>query len=42
MPSGWLNKNAPSVEVREKSFFLIHNVLFAMAQENTQRLQIAT
>jgi hypothetical protein len=41
MPSSWANKNAQSVEAREKLFFLTHNVLFVMEQENTPRLQKA-
>jgi len=42
MPSSWVTKNVQSVEVREKLFFLIHNVLSVMEQENTPRLQRAT
>ena len=42
MPSGWLNKNVPFVEVREKLLFLILNALFATEQANTLKLQTAT
>jgi hypothetical protein len=41
MPSGWLNKNAQFVEVREKLLFLTPNALFAMELVNILKLQTA-
>jgi len=41
MPSSWVNRNVQSVEVREKLFFLTHNVLSVMEQANTPRLRRA-